>query len=109
MKRLLATAALGLFLAGCATTSPTPNPGTPNWVKDVQATAVKVCGYLPIASTVLNIAATFTGAVAAYALAETVVTSICTAVTTNPLADGPGPRNYKPQVNGVRIQGQFVR
>ena len=108
MKRILAVSMLALFLSACATTGQ-PSQATPAWVKDVQGKIVAACGYLPLAQTVAEVAATFVGAGAAINLAGTVVQSICTAVTTNPLADGPGARNYKPRVNGVRIKGSFVR
>lgn len=113
MKQILAVVILALSLSACATVgsgTTQPQVPPPAWVKSVQTGIVKACGYLPLASTVAAVAATFVpGATSAVALAETVINSICTAVTTNPLADGPGAKNYKPHVNGVRIKGQFVR
>lgn len=107
MIRFLAIPLLALSLAACATTNPAPN--TPDWVKSVQGGIVKACGYLPLAETVARIAATFVGAAGVVDLADTVIKSVCTAVTTNPLADGPGAKDYKPHVNGVRIKGAFVK
>lgn len=98
---LLAALALPLSLAACG----------PEDVKAVQNTTVKSCGYLPTAQTVVNIAAAlYTPATIFVDAASQIASKICTAVTTNPLADGPGASvRYKPQVAGVVIKGTFVK
>ncbi len=102
MKKLVLVLALGL--AGCATT-----PGSvanPSGIKDVQNAAVAICKFLPAAKFVSDLL--LSGNVIASS-ATSIAAQICQAVTTNPLADGPGAKNYVPHVNGVRVRGTFVK
>ena len=108
MKKLIIIGITCLALAGCqtaqdvATTITTATQTTKEKVKSVQGYAVSVCGYLPAASSVIGIFNSGYGmGVAAIGGA------ICNAVTSIPLADGPGDR--KPRVNGVVIKGTFVK
>ncbi len=102
MKRIVVLLALGL--AGCATTP--GNIGSPSGIKDIQAAAVAICKFLPAATFVSDLL--LSGNVIATS-ATSIAAKICEAVTVNPLADGPGARNYKPHVNGIRVRGKFVR
>lgn len=108
-KAILASLLLGsLALAGCksandiATDIRATTATVSEKVKEVQAYAVRACGYLPYAAAIVGIFNSgFSQSV------STVGSAICDAVTTAPLADGPGDR--KPRVNGVAIKGQFVK
>ncbi len=102
MKKLAFVLALGL--AGCAT-SP-GNIGTASGIKDIQAAAIQICKFLPAATFISDLL--LSGNMIASS-ATAVAARICDAVTVNPLADGPGAKNYVPHVNGVRVQGKFVR
>ncbi len=102
MKRIVVLLALGL--AGCATTP--GNIGSSTGIKDIQNAAVAICKFLPAATFVSDLL--LSGNVIASS-ATSIAAQICQAVTTNPLADGPGAKNYRPHVNGVRVQGRFVR
>lgn len=112
MKRILmigmiAGAAIGL--AACnktasdiATTITTSVQDTKTKVKSVQNYTVSLCSYLPA---VASITALFNSN---YSQNVAIVgTAICNAVTSIPLADGPGDR--KPRVNGIVIKGKFLR
>jgi hypothetical protein len=100
MKKLLLICLLPLALAACNTpTVTTPTPAA------VQSLAVGFCAYEPTIATVAKIISS-----SPYLdTADTIAKAICNAVTINPLADGPGPKNYRPQINGVIIQGHFVK
>ena len=108
MKKLLIIGAMTLALAGCqtaqdlATDITTVTQTTKEKVKSVQGYATQICGYLPAAASVIGIFNSgFGSGVSA------VSNAICNAVTSIPLADGPGDR--KPRVNGVVIKGTFVK
>lgn len=109
-KMFLACAMIGaLALAGCNTTAQdvaskitsTSQTATAK-AKEVQDYAVQLCGYLPYASAVISI---FNSGYSQNV--ATVGNAICSAVTNLPLADGPGKR--EPRVNGVLVQGKWVR
>ncbi len=102
MKKLALVLALGL--AGCATTP--GNIGSSTGIKDIQTAAVAICKFLPAATFVSNLLLSGNSIATS---ATDIAAKICTAVTTNPLADGPGAKNYRPHVNGIRVQGRFVR
>lgn len=111
---------IGCFaLAGCANTSPSPTAAKvaatiDNAIQTVKDTAVtiqakakvaqsyatQICGYVPYLESVIAI---FNSGYSADA--GIVANSICNAVTSIPLADGPG--DHKPRVNGIIIQGHF--
>lgn len=109
---LLMLAALGaLALAGCASlpgqtsvgTTPTL-PGTPApEPSKVKRLVMQGCGFVPTIETIASIVTASPFVPAAGAVAE----SICQAVTNIPFADGPG--DHKPRVNGVVVQGYFLK
>ncbi len=101
MKRIAVLLAFGL--AGCAII---PGPSPKQIMSDAQKKAVEYCGYLATAATVADI---FLSTNATYQTAEWIGKAICNAVTINPLADGPGAKNYKPHVNGVLVRGTFIK
>lgn len=120
MKKVLVILAASLMLASCAGT---PNPTAQKIaatidsavvaVQDNAATiqakakvaqgyAEQICGYRPVlASAIAIFNSGFSSSV------DVVANAICNAVTSIPLADGPGDR--KPRVNGVVVQGKFVK
>jgi hypothetical protein len=87
--------------------------GDPTKVAQIQATAVKVCGFLPMAETVTAILAQGNPAVITVsAVASTickVVTKVPTPIATMGLmsGDAESPPVYG-EVNGVPVQGVFV-
>ena len=92
-----------LALAGCAGL-----PGTPTSTADVSAKAKEIqgytrlaCSFVPTIGTIANILSS-----GAATPAVAIASDICAAVTTAPLADGPG---RVPKVRGVVIKGSFVR
>lgn len=108
MKKILIIGAMAFTLVGCqtaqelATDITTVTQNTKEKVKSVQGYAVSLCGYLPAAASVIGIFNSGFGS-----SVSTVGNGICDAVTSIPLADGPG--DHKPRVNGVVIKGQFVK
>lgn len=122
LKRLLLPCVLmlSLGLAACGTTGSTIGGSaggvtiggttvTPEKVNQVvtqvQTVSKQVCSYVPTAQSVARIlSALGVGYVSA---AADVAGQICAAVTTAPLADGPG--DHKPRVAGVIVRGKFVR
>lgn len=108
MKKIFLISALALSLVGCttaqdvATSITTATQTTKEKVKSVQGYATQICSYVPLASTVVNI---FSSGYSADV--STVANAICNAVTSIPLADGPG--DHKPRVNGVIVKGNFIR
>ncbi len=102
MRKYLIAVSATLLLAGCAGSIPTSGGA----IKDIQNAAANICRFVPTAKTVADIL--LSGSMGVQT-ALSIATSICNAVTINPLADGPGAKNYKPTVNGVRIRGQFIK
>lgn len=98
MKRILIIAALCATLGACVTASELDAK-----ISQVQTYTKLACSFIPTVATVAKIFATG-GTVDS---ATSVANAICNAVTTAPLADGPGDRI--PRVNGVVIKGNFVR
>jgi len=120
MKKFLIVGVLALALAGCsATSSPTAQKIAANinnavtTVQDnavtiqakaklAQSYAMQICAYDPtISSVVAIINSGFSADVGV------VANAICNAVTSIPLADGPG--DHKPRVNGIVVKGSFVK
>ena len=120
IRKFLIIGSLTLALAGCSTTSsPVAQKIAANIdnavtsVKDnattiqakakvAQSYAAQICSYVPtIASVVAIINSGFSADVGV------VANAICNAVTSIPLADGPG--DHKPRVNGIVIKGAFVK
>lgn len=75
-------------------------------ISEVQSVATRLCGFLPLASTVGGIIGTLAGAGAITETATSIAQSICTAVA-RPGARRGGQLVVK--VHGVPLQGQFVR
>lgn len=98
-----------LLLGGCSKTASdlatdiaTTTATLEKKAKEVQGYAVKLCSFLPTTASIISIFNSGFGD-----SVSKVGTAICDAVTTIPLADGPGDR--KPRVHGVVVQGRFVR
>lgn len=98
MKKLAIALACCALLSACATGS-----GTEDKIKEIQRYARLTCSFVPTVETVAKILAGGT----LIDTTSSVATAICSAVTTAPLADGPGDR--VPWVNGVVVKGKFVR
>lgn len=81
-----------------------------NAVLDVQAAAVKACGFLPAASSVAEIIAAGNPAVTS---AVAIATMICKAVTASVPQSFVGITQQSPAppliVNGIYIKGRFVK
>lgn len=74
-------------------------------IAEVQSISTKVCGFLPLVSTVGGIIATLAGAGAIEQTAAGIAQSICNAVTKKGARrGGAAPRLY-----GVPLRGRFVR
>jgi hypothetical protein len=115
MKKLLLPLAFAgaMVLGGCqtdvsktaqdiATSISTGSQTFNEKVASVKSYATKVCQYVPTAASVIAIFNSGFGTDVA-----AVANAICQAVTTAPLADGPG--DHKPRVNGVVVHGRFVK
>lgn len=100
MKRLIVVVAF--LLAGCATTSVDQ---VQTKAKEIQNYVRLACSFVPTIGTIANILSTGTTAPV-----TAIASDICTAVTTAPLADGPG-RIPKVTYNNktVVIKGSFVK
>lgn len=117
MKKLLIIAALGLPLAACGGGSSlqVPTALTPTAINAdiaaVQSTAAGLCGFLPAASTVANIIATFTGGGGIVNVVSQTAQAICNAVPALHAARlRPGSHGATVvRVRGVRLQGSFLQ
>lgn len=118
IRRLILLAALApaLVLGGCATntdgtstiTFPSitvPTLLSTDTTEQIQSTANKICGFIPAASTVASIIATFTGGGALVDIVGQAARGICSAVTAKGVRRG-GPA---PRYRGVAIHGNFSR
>ena len=109
MKKFILIAALGLALAGCgqtagdiATSITTVTASVKEKAQVAQGRATTICGYVPTIATLISIFNSgFSNDV------STVANAVCNAVTSLPLADGPGDR--KPRVNGIVIKGAWAK
>lgn len=95
-----------IAIGGCANTGggggiPSIDPAT---IAQVQNTATQICGFLPTASTVASIIATFFGGGAVVGNIAQSAQAICDAVTKKGFRRGATIR-----VNGVIVRGSFVR
>lgn len=98
MRKIIFASLAALSLASCTAL---PTGGQTIDIALVQRIAVGACGFLPTASTVLNI---FSAGNALVMTAESVAGSICAAITAKASRrGGPGP-----SVNGVAIHGTYV-
>lgn len=95
MKKLLLVGCLAL--AGCQTAQ------MDQTISDVQRYTQLACSFVPTVETVAKVLAGGT----VIDTASSIANAICTAMTTRPLADGPGDR--LPRVNGIVIKGKFVK
>lgn len=108
MRKFLIIGIACLALAGCqtaqdvATSITTATQTIQQRARSVQGYATQICSYAPTISTIISIFNSGYGTDV-----SSVANAICGAVTSIPLADGPGDR--KPRVNGVVIKGQFIR
>ena len=100
MKKIILSAALcsTLALGACTTVE------VEDKIAQVRAYTRLACSFLPTVSTVAKILA---GGLGVVQTASAVGDAICAAVTTAPLADGPGDRT--PRVNGVVVKGTFIK
>ncbi len=107
-KMIIAALAASISLAGCAGTGtlpPSPVVAFPT-ITQIQDAAVAACGFLPAAETVASIVATFQpSAAGGVAIGSQVANAICAAVTANK----PKFNGQAPMVNGVVVNGYFVR
>ena len=104
MRRLILLIALSA-LSGCATTGGL----APISIAGVQNAAVAACAFLPTATTVGNIIAAGNPLLTT---AEAIAQAICAAVTQAPTVAAKSGRRMmvvQPMVNGVPIQGKFLR
>src|SRR5215207_3558172 len=111
MRKLILAAALALPLAACQTgqapnISPIVNTGVDLLPDRIRDNAVKVCGFLPAAETVIQLIAVF-GGPAIPGIASQIAAEICAAVTTPKTATRRTAAS--PALHGVLIRGQFVR
>ena len=106
MKRIYSTAIVALVaasLAGCATNREEIDAK----IKEVQDATKLACSFVPTVDTVAQIITAFTGGAEAVGLVGAAARGICNAVTTAPLADGPGDRI--PRYRGVVINGHYIK
>lgn len=89
---------MALGLASCSTIG--IDAGT---IANIQNTVVSVCGYLPTASTIINILGQNSPQLQS---AQAIAQAICGAVGPS---GGRGLLRVNPVVKGVPIQGKFVR
>lgn len=109
MRKIIIAALCTAFLAGCGKTAQdiavdikTTTQSVHAKAKAAQEYAVDLCGYLPYLSAVTAMFNAQAGS-----SVSAIGTAVCNAVTTLPLAEGPGDRI--PRVNGVVVKGRFVR
>lgn len=118
----LAAALTSTSLVGCASDPTTGVPVIDNTqiaadIALVQKDAAILCGFIPTIGTVTSVIATFTGNGAEAAMATQIAMAICNAVVPAKATAMrmPGhrlaPHRYlgAPTVNGVPIEGYFVR
>lgn len=98
MRKAFVFGLAGIALAGCVTASEVSNT-----VREIQNHTRTICNYVPYAETITKVLARSTVIDTAFGLA----TEFCAAVTTVPLAEGPGKR--QPMVRGVAVRGKFVK
>jgi hypothetical protein len=102
MKKIITVVLLGATLGACATAVDVDAK-----IKDVQGYTKTACSFVPSVATVAKILAVGLGGSSVVNTAADIADAVCTAVTTAPLADGPGDRI--PRVNGVEIKGYRVK
>jgi hypothetical protein len=111
-KRLLfagiGIAGIGTALSGCYAPGGLPSGLTPTDVQNIQAEAVKLCGWLPVAETIVGLIPVVPAT--ANTLADKIADEICKVVTA-PTTPKPAARGalMSVVVNGQTVQGSFVR
>lgn len=112
MRRFLLIPALaaGLALSGCGTTGGIGSI-TPDQVAQVQQTAKSICSFVPTATTVAKIIASFAGAGGIVDVVSQAAGGICDAVAAVPksLRRGRPTLAATPVYRGIKIQGSFQR
>jgi hypothetical protein len=103
MRKILFAGLLALSLPGCATNLDIPQVNN-DTVAQVQKLTTDLCGFLPVATTVLEIVSTFTSAGATVSTIAQAAKGICAAVTSR-----GARRGQVVKFRGVTIRGQFVR
>lgn len=98
MKKVIIIAALCASLGACVTAGEIEAK-----IEQVRGYTQLACSFVPTVATVAKIFASGSSVDTARSVAD----AICNAVTTAPLADGPGDRT--PRVRGVVIKGSFVK
>lgn len=101
MRHYLIVLALAGALGGCATTGGGGGNGT-ELVRQVQAIATTICGFVPTASTITAI---FTAG--QYTVAFTIAQAICDAML--PTVQSGKRRAGKPTVSGVVVRGYWTK
>lgn len=98
MKKAILALALLVPLAGCVTTQQVDEN-----ISQVQAYTRSFCKYVPTVTTVAKILSSST----VIDTASSIAAGICAALSTAPLADGPGKSGA--YYRGVRIEGTRVK
>lgn len=105
MRKILLASAIALSLSGCATTGGNP-PDMNAIIAQIQQTTAQICSFVPTVETVAAIIAAGSGGGATPAVVgvASIANAICAAVTKPAAA-----RRGVPTVNGVPVNGSFVR
>lgn len=98
-------AVLSMSLGACSTTGVTIPGATDPRVIEIQQQAANLCGWLPTATTVANIIATFANANGVVNVASTAAQGICKAITAKGYKRGASAPRYR----GVPITASRVR
>jgi hypothetical protein len=110
MKAAIIAPVFALALSGCAGLNPTSVnnaiTGVNTTVAEIQQLTRAVCLFVPAASTVSSLLSQW---IPGLTSAQSIATSICSAVAPASVATARRGRSGPPVVNGVVIHGRFVR
>lgn len=106
MRKTLIALSFAATLGGCAAGLDGKPTVDSNVQAQVQQAAASICGFVPTISTVASIVATFTTAGPVVDLVSQVATAICDVVAPK---KNMMRRAVRPAVNGVLVQGYFIR
>lgn len=81
----------------------------PNIQAQVQQAAASICGFVPTIGTIASIIGTFSNVGPIVSIVNEVATSICNAVAPPPTTRMMLRRGTQPMVNGIPVQGYFLR